>query len=682
MQIPFGNNSGQALPNSPGPVSIPRGAFDTSSGLIDLGQKGMQLAADNQRIDLEQKQMQQRAQAAVTMQQATNDIYAAHDDVARGVSDGSIDPGEAATKLQDRVEQIKSSSLGDLSPFQKQIVDDHVVRIQGSVDRSLQDVIFKRNQSDTAGAIDQFGELAQRDAARIGPEAAAEKFSALVDFSGSAAGWTPQQQADRKQAFKEKVSYGFYQAAGLKALTEGNVEGVTAVMHNVQDNDAIDPVKKNQLTHQLFGYQQSLIAQQERDKNLQASMQIQREKAAETEYTRGWELATSGGKFSPDYIKQFTEATSGTSYARAALLLLASQKESAGFASKTADERAAIIERYRSDAADPAKGTDPDTAKAVAFVESMNAKIDTAVNDNPWAAAQKYGRIKDAPILDFTNLASLRPALQQRMTQIDNVEAFAGHKVSPLQPKEAETIARGIRSMPLDQQATALEEIGTYVPDADRVALIAKQIGDKDGILGLSMSYANSHNTQGRTASLLLLKGEQAVRDKSIKFDGTIETGWKATAASMIRGAYASPELEDQIIHASMLIMAARSTDRSQGNVTIKNAVQLATGGIIDFNGSKIPLPYGMSGDPSGDPSIGEKKFKTAINAITPANLSTQAPDGLVRIGNASMPLDQFVKTLPDARLLHAGQGLYSVQAGNTLVTNSSGRRIILEVLP
>ena len=57
-------------------------------------------------------------------------------------------------------------------------------------------------------------------------------------------------------------------------------------------------------------------------------------------------------------------------------------------------------------------------------------------------------------------------------------------------------------------------------------------------------------------------------------------------------------------------------------------------------------------------------------------------PDGLVHVGNATVQLDQLVSTLPDATLVHAGEGLYSVRGGTSLATNSQGQRIVIKIEP
>lgn len=675
MQIPMGSNSGQALPNSPGPVSVPRGAFDTSSGITQLGQQGMQMVAENQRLEIEQKQVQQRAQAALSLAQTTNDMYAAHDEVAQGVAGGTIDPDQAHAELAQRVAKIKDANLSDLSPFQRQIVDDNVVHAQGSMERSLNGVIIKRNQSDTAATISQFGEAAQRDATRIGPAAASEKYDALVDFAGPNAGLTPAAMATAKQKFKENVHLGFYDQAGVTALANKDLDGVTAVLQKVQgpEGDALDPVQRSVLTHKLFGYQQHLEAQNRIAQNQELQQNQLREKIAGEVFEKMQGLTLDGQYLDPDSISRLVTSAHGTAYEQDAMALIASQKQIAGFASLTQPQRTAVLERGRAAGADPSTGTNPQAAKILSIMERIDSTAATAAKENPWSAAQKYGVIKDAPVLDATNPSQALAVIKQRMGMIPLVENWTGQKISPLQPVEAEGLTKAIKALPIDQQASALGEIGKMVGDPERIAMVSRQINDKDGNMGLAMAYANAQTTEGRTTAELILKGAQAIRDKTVKVDGMAESGWRATIAKSIRGAFSDQAMEDKYVDSAFLIAAAN------GGSDIDRAVRLATGGIIDFNGSKVPMPYGMTAD--GQAS-GEKKFKAAISAITPADITAQAPDGMVKIGATSMPVDQFVKTLPDSRLVHAGQGVYNVRAGSGLVTNAAGQRITLKVRP
>jgi hypothetical protein len=676
MQIPMGN-FGNALPQAGPRINVPEGAFDVSSGVQHLAQVGMGIA--NDQMQLQKEAM--RAKASLTMQQTTNDMYAAHDEVARGVADGSIDPGEASTELSSRVEKIKGANLTDLNPYQRQIINDNIEHTKGSIERSLNGVIVKRTQSDTAATIDQFGEQVQRDAARIGPGAASSKYDAMVDFSGSAAGLSPKDQEAVKQKFKENVHANFFDAAGTQALADKNLDGVTAVLDKVRgpDGDVLDPKTRTVLTHKLFGFQQHIEAMNARDQNALARAGDIREKLGADTLDEAQNLSLNGQYLSPDYIDRLAKNTAGTASEPYAVALLSAQKLIAGFATMTAAERASKIEQARSEGADPTKGTNPQAAKVLTYIEGIDRAANSMAKDNPWSAAQKYGVIKDAPMLDASNPLGALDVIKQRMVQIRSVESWVGHKVSLFQPLEADALGKGIRSLPLDQQATALGELGKALNDGERIAMVASQLDEKDKTLSIAMSYAGAQTTQGRTAAFLVLKGEQAIKDKLVKVDGTKETGWRAAISNQIRGAYLNPQIEDKAIDAAFLMLAARTADNTQADVNPANAVRLATGGIIEFNGAKVPMPFGFTAESQSD---GEKRFKKAVETIRPADLADQAPDGRVTVGGASLSVDDFVKKLPQARLANFRDGSYYVQAGSGYATNAQGKLIVIKVKP
>jgi hypothetical protein len=227
-----------------------------------------------------------------------------------------------------------------------------------------------------------------------------------------------------------------------------------------------------------------------------------------------------------------------------------------------------------------------------------------------------------------------------------------------------------VRALPVDQAAAMLSAFGQSTGDQFRTSALAKQLGDKEGALGRAMMYASAQTTQGRLTAQLVLLGDQAFKDKVVTVDKMAETGWQATIAKQIRGAYSNPEAESQYIQAAMEITAAKYAQN--GSADVAEAVRLATGGIVERNGQKIPLPYGMS----------ESEFDKRIGGVKSSDVVGQAPEGFVRVGATTMSVPEFVATLPQATLVHAGQGLYNVRAGTGLVTNAAGARITIKVAP
>ena len=145
-----------------------------------------------------------------------------------------------------------------------------------------------------------------------------------------------------------------------------------------------------------------------------------------------------------------------------------------------------------------------------------------------------------------------------RMSQISNIEAWTGRKESPYQPAELQAIGKLTRSLPFDQAASFLSQMGGKMGNADRVAMVAAQLNDKDDVLSMSMLAAGTQTTQGRDLAELFLRGDQALKDKVVTVDGAKESGWQASIAKAIEGVYPNREVANQTKRAAFLILAAR----------------------------------------------------------------------------------------------------------------------------
>jgi hypothetical protein len=639
-----------------------------------LGATGVNIATDVARTQTDLAEQRRRADSMLTLATTTNALHDAHDQVARGVLDGSIPTDKASTTFQEQARKIAGDSLQGYTPEQRTVMETHLTQSAGGLDRSLQGVVAKRQQQDTASTIDQFGEQVSREAMRQGPGWAIQKYGAMVDFTAGAAGLNPAQAEKLKQGFKEKVTYNFFETAGTAALTRGDPGALHDLMEQVQgpQGEDIDPKQRAQLQHQLFGWQQALLAKQDRAAQKQDDEARKRYNEAVDVFNKGADVALGGGYFSPEFITQMTQTAAGTEMQGQVRDLIASQRTVAGFASRPAPERAEILNGMRAQRATPGVGTDPLGDKLLKAAEQMDERLRTAANDNPWQAAQQAGRIQDAGMMSPSNPEQALQVLGERMKMLPGVEQWTGKRVSPFQPEEVEQIGKLVRALPIEQAATMLSRFGDMMGNSERVAAAAKQMHDKDGTLGLAMLFASAKTTEGRTTAELVLRGAQAEKDGVIKTDGVKETGWKATIANQIRGAYSNREVEDNVLRASFLIAGATTGD-------VDRAVRLATGGIIDFNGSKVPMPYGMAADGQ---SSGEKKFNKAIEALQPMDFMSQAPSGNVRVGPSVVSLNDFVKALPDAQLAHGGQGVYYVKAGAQFVTNDEGKPLAIRIAP
>lgn len=664
-QIPMGN-FGQAVAQPGQAIPVPR--LDTTSGTEALESAASGAVAVAQRERQQVAAEQANAKAALSLATAQNALHDAHDTVARGVTDGTIPTDDAESEFKKQTAAIAQVSSQGLTQHHADILNAQITGTSGELQRSISGVVVKRRQSETAATVDQFGEQVQREALRNGPGWATEKYSTMLDFTGAAAGFTPEQIAAKKQAFGERSTWAYYDQKATDALGAGDMNGLTSQLHEVMGpaGDALDPVRRATLEHQIIGYQNHLLAKQAGDQAALDRLQEQRDKLAETSYQKAWQTVSEGKYLSQDAIDQLSEDTAHSPiWGKQAVALLSSQSQVAGFASMSADQRAAKLERVRAEAANPNVGTTPEMAHVVTLLDKIDTAARVAAKDDPWTAAQSYGVIKSAPAMDMADPNSLPQALDLRMQHIGAVETWVGHKVSPLQPREAEQLGLALKALPPAEAARTFSTIGQMVGDPDRIAAVAKQLGDHDGVMGLAMAYAGDRTEGGKLTSEAILRGQQAFKNKTVLDDSSKVTGWRSTAALTIGDAFSDSRVKQQAIDAAVYVAAANGGD-------IDAAIKTATGGIVTRGLGQIPLPVGVD----------EDAFDKRIRAITPATLAPQAPDGVVFLGRVPVKLDQFVATLPDATLVHAGQGLYNVRAGNTLATNARGQRITIKVGP
>lgn len=620
--------------------------------------------------DMQQAELQkQRSQAAATAATLTNDLHDVHDQIGRDVTEGKIPAAQAIPEFQKRMGELTGERTKDLTADQRMVIDEHLTRASGTLTRNLNGIAVKRTQHETGANLLNMSEQFQRAAMRDLP-GSINQWNAAVDTMGPAAGWDPEKIAGAKQSFKEGATFNFANATLEGAAETGNADLVRAAREKLQgpEGEAIDPARRTALITKAYGFEQGIVAAGVREQERLKREQEAREAKGRDAYRDAQALVLNGRYLSTEYISELSSITAGTSAAPAVQELVRSQAAVAGFASLPLSQQTALIEQRRAAGSTPGVGVSPDQEKITSSMERINEGSQKAYAENPWVAAQERGVIPRAPAISLNDVQTAQAVLAERMKQIGTVEAAAERKVSPLQPQEAEQIGRLVQSLPPDQQSAALASFGKMIGDADRLAALARQVDAKDKVLGTAMMIGDLQTTQGRYLSELVIKGARAIKDKAIMMDERKETGWRGAIANEIGDAFTNQEVRERMIDAAYLVQAGFAAEG--GGADISRAVRMVAGRIVEHNGSKIPLPRGME----------ESTFEKRLSSIKPADLAAQVPGGTVFVGKTAVPLDQFVNSLPNAALVHAGQGRYNIRAGMGLVTNAQGKRITIEV--
>lgn len=236
--------------------------YDGTAASQAMGQLGKALsaAADEYRVADEKKQ---RAAAGLAMVRIKNELHDAHDQIQRGIEDGSLDAGKAESLMQERSRQIRGEGTKDFAPAIRASIAPELEAADGSLRRSILGVATRRRQNEVGSTIGQFAEEKGRDAMRLGPGIASSQFAGFVDFAGPEAGLAPEAMRQLKQNFTERTYRSFYETAGVKALDQGDAAELRRLREQIAgpDGEALDPNQRASLILQFHGWEQSLGAQ-------------------------------------------------------------------------------------------------------------------------------------------------------------------------------------------------------------------------------------------------------------------------------------------------------------------------------------------------------------------------------------------------------------------------------------
>lgn len=285
---------------------------------------------------------------------------------------------------------------------------------------------------------------------------------------------------------------------------------------------------------------------------------------------------------------------------------------------------------------------------------------------DPVAYALQNSAFGIKPLTDFGNVQTLTQELGKRYDAMYRIAGDYGTKPAIMTDQEAEAFGRYVDSLQAPDKARVLGQVAN-VTSAAGVQSLSTQLRDKNNTLAVASMLASYQTTKGNSAALLYLQGRDAIEQKRAKIDQTAEIGVKAEIYKAIEGVYQTPQGRDAAAEAAYGIYAKLKED---GDDSVKRAVGIATGGVMDFNGGKIAKPYGWD----------DSRFRDAVRGTIPESI--KATGGEFIVGSQKMSAADFAKTIPGARLQTYGQGSYLVMAGNDVVRTPNGSPFILKVAP
>ena len=674
MKIPVGNFGYQVAQPGPRP-RLAAGEFDSgAAGLDQVGRSLMQaglngLDAINRQAEEDKRQAQAlaKAKAANAILDHETEVSAVTEDIKQQLSDGRLKHTDAAKEYQTRVGQIKTSQIDGIDPVTAENYSKGLKRAEFSGEKTLYSAVATARTADfrtqADGLLDKIGKKASL------PGSSVEQLNAYID--------TPDADAMGRQAYganweKKKQDWkdsNWNSSISQQAMSARNdLKSIDTLMQRITSgdlSDKLDSDKRNMQVAKLDGYKTSLIQRQEAAAQ-RAERQAERYlKQAEAEFNTFQALSDKGAMVNPDYIDQVMAKTAGTPYQRGISALVKQAQENGGIASQPIVRQQATLDQL--DAQIAKVGRTPELDKRREQVSKVLQQSQRDLKENGLRAGLERGVIENMAPIDISTPEAFASSISKRLEQAQTVGMWSGTAVSPLDAREAESMRTMLEALPAKQRSQAIATVSASVGPKAATA-IAMQLDKQSKPLALAFATATQQTTQGRYTSELILRGDQAIRDGAVMKDDKKVTGWKASIAQEIDGAFGNENTAQAVKDAAYYITAGIAAENggNAGGSDIKRAVRLAVGGdIIERNGKKLPIPAGM------DASDFEARLKTSAGAV--------AKQGSVRVAGVEMSGEEFAASLPGQELMPVGSGRYAVIVKGRPVT-SNGKPVIVEV--
>lgn len=677
--IPMG--SGRRV--MPGRAAMPQASgleygVASARALENLGQAGTQIAsgmiAQKTSLDMQEAQRQeqlaeaaQRQKDMLQLQQTEDKLRDAHDEFTNGIAQGTIPKDQAETLWTEKSSGIVSEAMPGFRQQSQDLVR-RSLEVQGMrLGNGVRKAKEGKDRQDVTAGISQTLEYLQRQY-KTDPAKAQTQAMQTLEQLGPFSNYSPEQLAKLGQSWKESTQY----TTGFEAISAGKTDrkALQAAEQVVNGLPDLDPQKKAQLLDRAQSFRLHLDQQDELRAQRVQREQERRMNNAQAEFQTFQALADKGTVLDPAYIDRVSQATAGTPYQSGVIALAKQAKETGGLAAQPLNVQRQLLTEV--DSLIAKKGRTPELDKRREQLQKVVTGSEQDMQRDPLRAGLERGVITSLPPLNLQGgVQGLVQQLGERVVQADRVKTWAGRPVSPLTAEESQSLGQMLKGLPVEQRASGIAMIAATMPPQQTQALAA-QIDAQDRPLAIALALGASRTTFDRPTSELVLKGAQALKDKTIKEEKTPVDGWKARINAATSAVFLNPQQAEMTSEAARYILAGKVAEGASGSESdVKAAIRLAVGGTLeDRNGSRIVLPAGVE----------RQAFDKRLKAYPAQELATQLPDGKVYVRGQPMELAQFLTSLPDAQLSTVGRGRYVVKAGGSLAANANAQPIVIEV--
>lgn len=659
-QIPRGEQFGQAVAR---PASLfaegrlSRAAFGdgVAQAMTNVGQQMMQ-------DDAEQTRLADAAAKATTLQrmhETEQDLRDAAEEIAGRVATGQLDKDEAPNEWKQISSERMMRGLEGVSPDYAPIAKGQLESKARTYGRVVRQGVVRRQQDETRAGLLSYLETQERFAV-TNPDAALNAATTAIAELAPYAGYGAQDAAKLTQGFRERAA-----ANRAQDMVRGASEDISALdtaLASLQGDAFADltPEKRGQIENQVLARKSYLQQREQTRIAREEAAAARRAREAEEAYKATQTIIDNGAIPSPEYLDIVSAKTSGTPYGDALKTLLKQSSERTGFASLSPQQQQAQLLELRARA--NTLGTTPELEARIRTMTEIASKTQSQIETDPLLYGVNRRLIDEVQPVDLSNPQVLPAVLQQRAEQAATVSARIGRPVSPLLRSEAEQLAQQLGSLPVPQQRAMVSTIARSLEPRQAQAL-ASQIAPKDDTLGLALFLSSNAQRAPRDPAELVLLGADAIKAGRIKpasDDSLARDDHRDIADRLSEVQWPTTQARDAAISAAQKVYDGL---RGTGKRSVREAINLATGGLTEWADAKVPMPYGMT----------PRDFRRSLESLDPKRVEEMAGGPQVFVGAQSLEVSTLVRNINAVRLIPAGVGSYALESGGQLVLTSRG---------
>lgn len=668
--IPVGN-FGRLIAEPSRSPSIDPAAFGAGvgQGMRAAGAE-ISAAAEREQVerDREQARIKQERESLARAKAANNlldyeiQLSNVQTDIQARISAGELDYNKAPDEYKKRANELQAPKVDYLDPVGQENYNKGITRVQFRGEQVVNGLVEVKRKDDAknqfAIGLDGLGKLAGLPGANV------DEINGRADYLRENAITSGLDASAVDRALQNFKDNNWYNQATQKAMqNRNNLGGLKQLEQDLTSEkgyyaNKLDPEKRNVVLRQVMNNRMQLEEKAER----QAAA---RDAKAGNALVTLTQLVSTGMPVSADAWKQYGAIVSGTSYSKPFQELMQQEQKIQSVLRMPIAQQQAYITQERA-------RLERDGISSTADVTNFN-RLQSAFNSNmkmlrtdPLAFDAVRTGTQHSP-LDLANLGSPQnaEAFSERISALASMRAKYGETVpiKPLLDAEAQALTTALQNSS-PQQAVAI--LGTLQKSInnDKAFKAAVQQMAKDNPLLLSAGIAHASDFRtpsGRAVAPLILDGANVRKDKSVLLpkDKAGQDALQPVFNQYVGSAIPPGPAREASYQTYLSIYAglAKETGQLDGMLDTglaKQAAQLATGGVVEYNDRPTLTPYGMDEDTFHD------------------NVRSQ-------VRGVAQTIGLKPKALDDLPLIYAGDGKYFIGSGAEIVRDKRGAPIRID---